>query len=535
MRLMAACLLTAAVTMAAAAGACAGEQPPLVVGEAVAGRAGASGERRLFDPQAASGDYIRGRLDVGSGRFDLDLVDAAGRHLRRLAENAGGAAEFQFVAGHPGEKLSLTAREASGDYRLTLERRIGPEAQRAPPPSWLSPAIADAAASLARGETSGAFWNKVAEQGAPLIEPGAEGKAIVTFLGRGAKRNIRLFGAPSGDHEELQRLGTSDIWFRSFEVPAQTRLSYQLAFDVPDLPGSARERRVAILATAKADPLNRHRWPAEAIDAYNQDSVLELPGAPPQPFVAASGNPQGALGRFTMASRILGNSREITIYRPPGFDPARKDNVLLFVFDAEQYLERVALPRILDNMIAAGAVPPVVAVFIANPDREARARELPGNPGFADFMAGELYPRVLAETGLAPAASRTVLAGSSYGGLAATTVALRHPQVFGAVLSMSGSFWWSPPGTPEDRKEYVAGLVADMPAPPLRFFLSAGVFETGSGGTAGIVDTTRHLRDVLTARGVPVTYRDYAGGHDYLVWQGAISDGLIALFPKSGP
>ncbi|HSX76215.1 MAG TPA: alpha/beta hydrolase-fold protein [Shinella sp.] len=128
-----------------------------------------------------------------------------------------------------------------------------------------------------------------------------------------------------------------------------------------------------------------------------------------------------------------------------------------------------------------------------------------------------------------------MLAGSSYGGLAAATVAIRHPEVFGNVLSMSGSFWWSPPGTPRNRQEHVAGLIAAGPALPLRFFLSAGLFETGAQGTAGILETSRHLRDVLQAKGIPVTYRDYAGGHDYLVWQGVLADGLIALFGGDRP
>ena len=232
----------------------------------------------------------------------------------------------------------------------------------------------------------------MSRQGTPLVEEGREGHKIVTFLGCGATRNIRLFGAPSGDHEELQRLGASDIWFKSFEVPDGTRLSYQLAFDVPDVPGTARDRRIAILATAKADPLNRHPWPADAVDAYNQDSVLELADAPPQPWLAEKGSPKGKLESLSIESLILGNRRDITIYRPSGFDPADERSVLLFVFDADQYLERVPVPRILDNMIAAGALPPVVAVFVANPDREARARELPANPAFADFMAKELYP-----------------------------------------------------------------------------------------------------------------------------------------------
>ncbi|MEW9613101.1 alpha/beta hydrolase-fold protein [Shinella sp. S4-D37] len=502
---------------------------PLVAGTTVTGKAATEGAGEVFDPQAATGDYVKGVLRVEAGTFNLDLVDGEGRHLRRLAEGAGGTVEFQFVAEDPGARLVVTAGRM-GAYALAIERKVGLADQVPPPPVYLSPAIAEVAAAITAGGTTEAFWARVAERGTPLVEDGPEGHRIVTFLGRGAKRNIRLFGAPSGDHEELQRLGGSDIWFRSFTVPEGTRLSYQLAFDVPDVPGTARDRRVAILSTARADPLNPYRWPAEAADAYNQESVLELAGAPPQPFLAEKGNPQGRLSTLSIESRLLGNRRDITLYYPPGFDPARKDTVLLFVFDADQYLGRVPVPRILDNMIAAGAVPPVVAVFIANPDRAARARELPANPAFADFMATELHPLVARETGLAIPAARTVLAGSSYGGLAAATVAMRHPAVFGNVLSMSGSFWWSPPGMPEDRQEHVAGLIAAGPALPLRVFLSAGLFETGAQGTAGILETSRHLRDVLRAKGIPVTYRDYAGGHDYLVWQGVLSDGLIALF-----
>ncbi|WP_439632254.1 alpha/beta hydrolase-fold protein [Shinella sp.] len=503
----------------------------LVVGEALAGKVETAGAMQVFDPQAASGDYIKGQLRISAGRFNLDLVDGVGKHVRRLADGAGGAAEFQFVADDAGDRLVVSA-EQEGAYTLSIERKVALADQVQPSPDYLSPVIAELAAHIAGGGTTEAFWAMVEARGTPLVEEGREGRKIVTFLGRGAWRNIRLFGAPSGDHEELQRLDGSDVWFRSFDVPDGTRLSYQLAFDVPDVPGTARDRRIAILATAKADPLNRHRWPAEAADAYNQDSVLELAGAPPQPWLAEKGSPAGALNRLSIESRLLGNRRDITIYRPTGFDPARDDTILLFVFDADQYLDRVPVPRILDTMIAAGAVPPVVAVFIANPDREARARELPANPAFADFMAEELYPLVVKETGLKVPAARTVLAGSSYGGLASATVAMRHPEVFGNVLSMSGSFWWSPPGTPEDRQDHVAGLIARGPKLPLRFFLSAGLFETGAQGTAGILDTSRHLRDVLTAKGIPVTYRDYAGGHDYLVWQGVLSDGLIALFGR---
>ena len=65
---------------------------------------------------------------------------------------------------------------------------------------------------------------------------------------------------------------------------------------------------------------------------------------------------------------------------------------------------------------------------------------------------------------------------------------------------------------------------------PLRFFLSAGTFETARPESAGIFETSRELRDILRLKGYDVGWRAYVGGHDYLVWRGALADGLIALF-----
>ncbi|MFS8037175.1 alpha/beta hydrolase [Xanthobacter sp. AM11] len=358
---------------------------------------------------------------------------------------------------------------------------------------------------------------------------------LATFLARGAQHNVRLLGAPSGDHEWLQRLGTSDTYFRSFLIPGDTRLSYRLAPDVPEVAGTARAQRMAILATAQADPFNRAPWPDDAPDAFSQESTLVLSGAPVQPGMGESGAPAGRLSHFPMASARLGNRRAITLYRPAGFDPHDPDLVLLVVFDGPAYLSKVPTPAILDALIAERRLPPVLAVFVSPIDGETRGRELPGNDAFADFLADELMPAIRQMTGAGVPAGRTILAGSSYGGLAAATVALRHPQVFGNALALSGSFWWRAPDAPADGPGHVAELVARTPPAGVRFHLSAGRFETGHMGTAGILDTSRHLRDVLRARGYDVSYGEYAGGHDYLVWRGALADGLLALAPRLPP
>jgi hypothetical protein len=65
---------------------------------------------------------------------------------------------------------------------------------------------------------------------------------------------------------------------------------------------------------------------------------------------------------------------------------------------------------------------------------------------------------------------------------------------------------------------------------PLRFYLEAGLFENDiSGNGGGILENTRHLRDVLRAKGYEVHYREFAGGHDFLSWRGSLADGLLSL------
>lgn len=480
---------------------------------------------------ADAGYYVEGVLDT-TAPADLFLVDGQGRAVRRLLHRSSGRDSFRFVA-EPGVSRLRVTGEGGATATITITRRVGPEEQFAPPAVPLSPAIAAMAAGLERGEGTDAFWQRMAEAGTPLVEPLEAGRVVLTFLARGAKRNVRLLGAPTADHESLERLGASDIWYKSFTVPESTRLSYKLAPDIPDFPGTCRECRAAILAQTQADPLNRHPWPADAPDRFNQWSVVELPAAPPQPGIGVppAATP-GTVAVHRFASARLGNTREVAVYTPPGFDPAAPDTVLVLLFDGEDYRTQVPTPAILDHLTGEGRLPPVVAVFVGNADASSRARELPANPDFAAMLADELLPWVTERTGHSPRPGHTVLAGSSYGGLAAVTAALARPERFGNALSMSGSFWWHPEGAPPERANVVAAQVAEGERQPVRLFLSAGLFENGTTDAAGIRDTNRHLRDVLTAKGYEVIHREYAAGHDYYSWRGVLGDGLLALFGR---
>jgi enterochelin esterase-like enzyme len=108
--------------------------------------------------------------------------------------------------------------------------------------------------------------------------------------------------------------------------------------------------------------------------------------------------------------------------------------------------------------------------------------------------------------------------------------------VFGSVLSQSGSFQWAPDhnGGPDMDSTTETGWLArqflQSPRLPLRFWMEAGAFELdayGSGG--GVLECSRHMRDVLLAKGYEVHYRQLASGHNAVTWRGTLADGLVAL------
>jgi enterochelin esterase-like enzyme len=511
-----------------------------------------------------AGDWVQG--SVQGTVSSLDLRDAQGQAVRRLLGPSAGESEWMFVAPRTANYQLQAALSSPQPATLNVQRVL-PQAQQKRLPEPLASAVLQSLAqrleplsgpnhAQQRAWVVEQFWQQLGTT--PLVEalaspacavkpadagaPARPCPVLLTFLWRGASRNVWLLSSPKGEHEALQNLPQTDIWYASYRVPASTHLSYLLAPDVPDLPLAGRALRRALRATAQRDPRNPRVWTQDGhtpLAAGDGESVLSLPAAPPQPWLdERQALPAGQLQRHVVHSDILGNDREVWLYRPAGWReqaPVGQQNVLL-VFDAHAYLRTVPTPQILRNLQADGLLGPTAAIIVANPDGESRARELPPNPDFARFLAQELMPWARSQ-GVVADPAHTVVAGSSYGGLAAAYVALQYPQWWGNVLSLSGSFWWGEaersdrgsarPETPAE-PNWMARAYARAPRQALKFYLEAGLFEGGREGSS-ILETNRHLRDVLTARGYGVHFAESASGHDYLQWRGGLACGLIAL------
>lgn len=513
-------------------GSCAAQAEPLVVSDQQVVQSQLQGMAQQVQLQVPAGAVVQLRF-AGAG-LHLDLRDAQGQHIRRLAENGRGVQTAMWRSlGAQQEQLWVVPAEknlAAAPFSLQVLNTWQVQGAEQPKPedTPMGPRLKKLQQALVQGQSTDAFWQQVQQQGTPLVEPWEGGQLLVTFLWRDqGNHNVRLFGSPSGDHNPLRKLGGSDVWWTSVVMDPRARLSYALAPDVPKVANAAQQRRM-ILATLQRDPLNPHTFPAQlatqAVDRFQGRSVLQLPQAPKQPWVQARSDvPQGTLTRHVVHSQILGNDRDVWTYVPAGAEPQN----LLVLFDAHAFVHDVPTPRILDNLMADGLLPNTAAVIVGNASPEARGQELPPNPKFAQFMAEELMPWVR-EQGLAQMARHTVVAGSSYGGLVSSYLGLMHPELFGNVLSMSGSYWWAPQGEPAGWMQR-AWQTLPSPMPHVRFYIDAGTFEKGRGGREGILETSRALGDILRERGLQVTQREWVSGHDYVQWQASLGCGLVAL------
>ena len=368
------------------------------------------------------------------------------------------------------------------------------------------------------------FWQEATRQDTPLIESiDGDGKfALVTFLWRDANAManpaVVCSVAFPAEKDPMTHVPETDVWFKTYKVPRNMLDTYQ----------------VAIGDSNQLDPFNSrvHIFPDDEEVNFKgwKSSIVELPDARAQPWSKAiSGSPAGELTFHRFKSKALGEERDVWIHSPHAYSPQSEPYGLLLVLDGWFYINLIPAPTILDNLIAAHRIPPLLAVLVGRIFEENRDRDLSCYPPFFDFLTRELMPWVRDKYHVTTDPHKTVVGGASRGGLAAAFAGLRFADIFGNVLSNSGSFSWKPDD--ETEYEWIARQYAESAKLPLQFYLDAGYYEMWTERTdeASILLSNRHLRDVLTAKGYSVHYQEFSGGHNPVNWQGTFADGLLAL------
>jgi enterochelin esterase family protein len=177
--------------------------------------------------------------------------------------------------------------------------------------------------------------------------------------------------------------------------------------------------------------------------------------------------------------------RAITVYVPAQY--RHGDEAPVLVTHDGPALGKVddRLPRVLDNLIAEGRVPAMVAVMIQNGGGDAQGSErgleydtLSGR--FAEFIEAEVLPQVEARYGvtLTRDPEGRAAMGCSSGAAAAFTMAWFHPEWYHRVVSFSGTYvnqqWPFHAETPGGAWDYHETLVPDGPRKPIRVWMHVG-------------------------------------------------------------
>jgi|CXWL01.1.fsa_nt_gi enterochelin esterase-like enzyme len=143
-----------------------------------------------------------------------------------------------------------------------------------------------------------------------------------------------------------------------------------------------------------------------------------------------------------LAKNLIGEKTErtINIYLPPSYDTSDKHYpVAYFLPGFEDTTMGVSLPRSVDALIEAGTVQEMIIVIVPGNNQLGGSFYVnsPSTGNWEDFVVQEVvgyldsHYRTIAQSG-----SRGI-SGHSMGGFGSLNIAMRYPDVFGAVYSLS--------------------------------------------------------------------------------------------------
>ena len=344
--------------------------------------------------------------------------------------------------------------------------------------------------------------------------PVVEG-ARCTFLWRGEADEVRLVQRIVGLPEKLplRRLHGTDLWYLVLELPERSRINYQIEVRRGDHVESGN------------DPLN----PKLSYSPVGTSSVCFAHGyVSPEWTEHDPSARQGDLVEVTVPSRAFRRDVPVTLYLPARFRRTATYPLLL-VHDGNDFLQYAAMKNVLDNLIDRLDVAETVVAFLNPQDR---LTEYANSTAHSRFVTDELVPKLETEFPLMGRPAGRALLGSSFGGVASLSTAVKSPTTYGSLVLMSGSFVFTDIAAADHGGgpvfDPVVKFVNRYRARPThvadRIFMSCGVYEP-------LITSDRSMVPTFEQAGMTVRWVEARDGHNWENWRDLLRDALSWVYP----
>jgi enterochelin esterase family protein len=264
----------------------------------------------------------------------------------------------------------------------------------------------------------------------------------------------------------------------------------------------------------------KHENPAGSESTYPGDEIVfsrarrgVKPRLPPEAQSASSQVVEWK--RHIGENSYEGVSRDYAVY-PVGQDLGKPLGLIVFQ-DGRFYTDdKFRAPQVLEALVAAGSMPPVVAVFVQPGDAPGAPPQSQANRSieydtlsdtYVTFLIEELLPEALDGFVVSQDPDDRLICGMSSGGLCAFNAAWERPDCFGKVISHCGSY------TNIRGGNLYPSRVRSSRLRPMRVFLQSGAGdldrERGNWPAANF-----DLASALAFKGYDYRFEFGQGGHD---------------------
>jgi enterochelin esterase family protein len=351
----------------------------------------------------------------------------------------------------------------------------------------------------ARKTAADELWTRLSGVTLPITN-----KNRAYFLYKGNAESVTLVGDWTYWQPaiKLQKIEHTDLFYSIQEFHPTARLQYKLIVD----------------GNWILDPSNPH----SSIEGFGQNSEFWMPEYHDESWLQPHSKVvhRGNIKRFEFKSKLLGQQREMFLYTPHYKLEKNQTLPLLIVHDGAEAIKIGKFHQILDNLQAAGKIPPCAALFISPKDR---IGEYALKSEYPEFCIKEALTEALKiwdswGVPISDSPEFRSITGASLGGLLATKTSLQFPTDIGVCIAQSPSYWWNQ---------------AEIFHSPFLKNASKIEFHLQTGTVCDAQQMTESMFRRLRSMGADVTYQEFHQSHTWGNWRTNLASAIQSWLSPS--